>query len=44
MSTLGSFICLITDERRHPYRPNHYCDVILPLTILRRLDCILDEA
>ncbi|GAB3244290.1 class I SAM-dependent DNA methyltransferase [Nocardioides dilutus] len=27
---------------RGPYRPNQYGNVILPLTILRRLDCILE--
>ena len=25
-----------------PYQPNQYGDVILPFTILRRLDCILE--
>lgn len=42
MSTLGSFIWSIADQLRGPYRPNQYGNVILPLTILRRLDCILD--
>ena len=41
MSTLGSFIWSIADQLRGPYRPNQYGNVILPLTILRRLDCIL---
>jgi hypothetical protein len=27
---------------RGPYQPNQYGDVILPFTILRRLDCILE--
>jgi type I restriction enzyme M protein len=26
---------------RGPYRPNQYKDVMLPLTVLRRLDCVL---
>ncbi|MFX4288366.1 type I restriction-modification system subunit M N-terminal domain-containing protein [Janibacter sp. G349] len=31
----------IADQLRGPYRPNQYGNVILPLTILRRLECIL---
>lgn len=42
MSALGSFIWSIADRLRGPYRPNQYGNVILPLTILRRLDCILE--
>ncbi|MFE9240726.1 N-6 DNA methylase [Streptomyces sp. NPDC007007] len=42
MSTLGSFIWLIADQLRGPYRPNQYGTVILPFTILRRLDCVLE--
>nr|WP_258544538.1 class I SAM-dependent DNA methyltransferase [Micromonospora provocatoris] len=42
VSTLGSFIWSIADQLRGPYRPNQYGNVILPLTILRRLDCILE--
>jgi type I restriction enzyme M protein len=42
VSTLGSFIWSIADQLRGPYRPNQYGAVILPLTILRRLDCILE--
>ncbi|MEU8096146.1 type I restriction-modification system subunit M [Streptomyces rubiginosohelvolus] len=42
MSTLGSFIWSIADQLRGPYRPNQYGTVILPFTILRRLDCVLD--
>lgn len=42
MSTLGSFIWSIADQLRGPYRPNQYGNVILPLAILRRLDCILE--
>ncbi len=41
MSALGSFIWSIADQLRGPYRPNQYGNVILPFTILRRLDCIL---
>ena len=42
MSTLGGFIWSIAEQLRGPYRPGDYGDVILPLTILRRLDCILE--
>ncbi|WP_097867390.1 type I restriction-modification system subunit M [Streptomyces sp. rh34] len=42
MSTLGSFIWSIADQLRGPYRPNQYGTVVLPFTILRRLDCILE--
>jgi len=42
VSTLGSFIWSIADQLRGPYRPNQYGTVILPLTILRRLDCMLE--
>lgn len=38
MSTLGSFIWSIASQFRGPYRPNQYGNVILPLTILRRLE------
>ncbi|MCO7192021.1 class I SAM-dependent DNA methyltransferase [Pseudonocardia sp. McavD-2-B] len=43
MSNLGGFIWSIADKLRGPYRPNQYGNVILPLTILRRLDCILES-
>ncbi|QDP95271.1 SAM-dependent DNA methyltransferase [Microlunatus elymi] len=42
MSKLGTFIWSIADQLRGPYRPNQYGTVILPFTILRRLDCILE--
>ncbi|WP_300639480.1 class I SAM-dependent DNA methyltransferase [Nocardioides sp.] len=42
MSTLGGFIWSIADQLRGPYRPNQYGNVILPMTIMRRLDCILE--
>jgi len=37
-----SFIWSVADLLRGPYRPNQYKDVMLPLTVLRRLDCVLD--
>lgn len=41
MSTLGNFVWGIADALRGPYKPHQYGDVILPMTILRRLDAIL---
>ncbi|OGL42579.1 MAG: hypothetical protein A2161_05230 [Candidatus Schekmanbacteria bacterium RBG_13_48_7] len=37
-----SFIWQIADLLRGPYRPNQYKDVMLPMTVLRRLDCVLE--
>ncbi|QDU71073.1 type I restriction-modification system subunit M [Mucisphaera calidilacus] len=37
-----SFIWTVADLLRGPYRPNQYKDVMLPLTVLRRLDCVLE--
>ncbi|WP_435113837.1 type I restriction-modification system subunit M [Nocardiopsis synnemataformans] len=41
MSTLGNFVWLIADQLRFVYKPHQYGDIILPFTILRRLDCML---
>ena len=41
MSKLANFVWSIADQLRGPFRPNEYGDVILPMTILRRLDCIM---
>lgn len=38
-----SFIWSVADLLRGPYRPNQYKDVMLPLTVLRRLDCALER-
>jgi len=38
-----SFIWSVADLLRGPYRPNQYKDVMLPLTVLRRLDCVLEQ-
>ncbi len=35
------FIWSVADLLRGPYRPNQYKDVMLPMTVLRRLDCVL---
>jgi len=37
-----SFIWSVADLLRGPYRPNQYKDVMLPMTMLRRLDCVLE--
>ena len=39
MSGLGSFVWSIADQLRGVYKPHQYGGVILPFTILRRLDC-----
>ncbi|MFC9788889.1 N-6 DNA methylase [Rhodococcus sp. NPDC127528] len=40
--TNAALIWSIANLMRGPFQPNQYGDVILPLTILRRLDCILE--
>jgi len=35
-----SFIWSVADLLRGPYRPNQYKDAMLPMTVLRRLDCV----
>jgi type I restriction enzyme M protein len=37
-----SFIWSVADLIRGPYKPNQYKDVMLPLVVLRRLDCVLE--
>ncbi|MDQ1306432.1 MAG: type restriction enzyme protein [Actinomycetota bacterium] len=43
VSKLGNFVWGIADLLRGPYKPHQYGAVILPFTILRRLDCELAE-
>jgi len=38
-----SFIWSIAELLRGPYRKEQYGDVILPMTVLRRFDCVLAE-
>jgi len=38
-----SFIWKIAELLRGPYRPEKYGDVILPLAVLRRFDCLLED-
>ncbi|BBX95579.1 type I restriction-modification system subunit M N-terminal domain-containing protein [Mycobacterium lacus] len=42
MSRLGNFACGIADQLRGVYKSHQYGGVILPFTILRRLDCVLE--
>jgi type I restriction enzyme M protein len=44
VTSLGNFVWSIADQLRGVYRPNQYGGVILPFTILRRLDCLLEPA
>jgi type I restriction enzyme M protein len=37
-----SFIWSVAELLRGPYKPAQYKDVMLPLTVLRRLDCVLE--
>ena len=39
--TLSAFIWSVADLLRGDYRPADYGKVILPFTVLRRLDCVL---
>jgi len=38
---LTNFIWQVANLLRGPYRPPQYKDVMLPMTVLRRLDCVL---
>lgn len=42
MSQLANFVWSIADQLRGVYKPNKYGDVILPMTILRRMECVLE--
>src|SRR5579863_539591 len=39
---LANFIWNIADLLRGPYRPPQYERVMLPMTVLRRFDCVLE--
>jgi len=38
----ASFIWGVANILRGPYRPNQYKEIMLPMTVLRRLDCVLE--
>jgi len=40
---LVTFIWDVADLLRGPYRPPEYRKVMLPMTVLRRLDCVLES-
>lgn len=40
----ASFIWAIADLLRGDYKQSDYGKVILPLTVLRRLDCVLEKS
>ena len=42
MSKLSNLVWGIADVLRGPYKPNQYGLVILPFTILRRLECVME--
>src|SRR5947199_9184098 len=39
---IANFIWQIADLLRGPYRPPQYERVMLPMTVLRRFDCVLE--
>ena len=43
-SEISSFIWKVCDDvLRGLFKPHEYGDIILPFTVLRRLDCVLEE-
>src|ERR1700686_2161736 len=42
-SEIVSFVWGVADLARDTFRRGHYQDIILPLTVLRRLDCVLAD-
>ncbi|QGH69575.1 class I SAM-dependent DNA methyltransferase [Pseudactinotalea sp. HY158] len=42
MSVLSSFVWSVADTLRGPYSEAEYGSVILPLTVLRRLECVME--
>ena len=43
-SSVTNFIWNVADLLRDVYKRKDYPDVILPFTVLRRLDCVLSES
>ena len=41
-SEIANFLWSVADLIRDVFRRGHYQDVILPLTVLRRIDCVLE--
>ena len=42
MSQLGNFVWGIADQIRGVYKPAQYGSVILPFTVLRRMECVMN--
>ena len=42
MSVLSSFVWSVADTLRGPYQEAEYGSVILPFTVLRRLECVME--
>jgi type I restriction enzyme M protein len=42
--SLSSFIWSVADLLRGDYKQSDYGKVILPFTVLRRMDCVLEKA
>jgi|GEM_PF-4184347 len=40
-SNLGPFVWSIADQLRGVYKPHQYGSIVLPFTILRRLDALM---
>lgn len=40
---LSTFLWSVADLLRGKYRPHEYGKVILPFTVLRRMDCVLEQ-
>lgn len=38
-----NFICKIANRLRGPYKPEKYKDVIIPMCVIRRFECVLEE-
>ncbi|MFE5775037.1 type I restriction-modification system subunit M N-terminal domain-containing protein [Brachybacterium sp. NPDC056505] len=43
MSALSSFVWGVADTLRGPYAEAEYGSVILPFTVLRRLECVMES-
>ena len=41
--SLSSFIWSVADLLRGDYKQSEYGQVILPFTVLRRMDCVLEK-
>lgn len=42
MSALSNFVWSVADTLRGPYSEAEYGSVVLPFTVLRRLECVME--